>query len=162
MARVCRNLPRTRRESAAVSVPHLAARRVRNGAHRRLDGVDRRALEDGRLRFRASVASAFPERNQNSRAVAACARRLLDRLRVTGSVGSTRPQADGCIPVDQPSRLLHARSVRDHGKIDIFFDRHARGIERRVHANFQSRDYRGRPVLLRRFARTTARTARNR
>src|SRR5206468_1887395 len=152
-------LPATRCESAAGSVPHLATRRLRSGAHRCLDGVDWRALEDGRLRFRASVASAFSERNQDSRAMAACARRLLDRLRVARGVGSTRPQADDRLSVDQPSRLLHARSLRRDRDRCAAFDRDPSGVERCVPASLQSRHHRGRVVLLRRVARTTSRTA---
>ena len=49
----------------AVKVPlfpisHLAARRIRNRADRRLDGPDRCALENGRLRIRSPAAAAFP------------------------------------------------------------------------------------------------------
>ena len=60
LARLRRNLPRARGEGAALSVSHLAARRLRNRADRRLDGADRRALEDGRLRIRAPAAAALP------------------------------------------------------------------------------------------------------
>ena len=60
LVRLRRNLSRPRRESAALSVSHLAARRLRSRADRRLDGADRRALEDGRLRFRSPAAAAFP------------------------------------------------------------------------------------------------------
>ena len=60
LARLRRNFPRARRQGAALSVSHLAAGRLRSRADRRLDGSDRRALENGRLRIRAPASAAFP------------------------------------------------------------------------------------------------------
>jgi NADH-quinone oxidoreductase subunit M len=76
------------------------------------DGIDRRSLENGRLRFRAPAASAFPQRNQNSRPLDAWTRGLLHRLRVTRRMGPIGFETDGGLPVYQPSRLLHAWSLR--------------------------------------------------
>ena len=84
--------------------------------------------------------------------------RLLDRVRSAGSVGTARSETNGRVSVDQPSRLLHARSLcgsRFAGRSCKY--RHACGIERRVHANLQSRHHRRCAVLLRRIARTTSR-----
>ena len=129
---------------------------------RRLDGADRRAFENGRLRFRAPAPSAFPERNQNPRSVAARIGRLLDRLSLARRVGAIRSETDGRVSFDQPSRLLHARPLRAERRIDIVPDRHACGAERRLYADLQPRHRRGRAVLFRRFARATARSARHR
>ena len=49
--RLRRVLPRLRHQGADVPVPHLAARRARRGADRRLGHPGRRPPEDGRLRF---------------------------------------------------------------------------------------------------------------
>ncbi len=111
-----------------------------------------RAFENGRLRFRAPAASAFPKRNQNHRTLAAGARNLLDCIRATGSVGPVRFETNGRVLVSQPSRLLHARFVRSHCLVRWCCDRHASGVERCVHADLQSRDHCGRIVLLGRSA----------
>ncbi len=63
-------LPRVRAgvrdQGAAVSVPHLAARRARRGADRRLGDPGRRAAEDGHLRPRAVRVPAVPARGRRS------------------------------------------------------------------------------------------------
>ena len=50
---VLRLLRRLRRQGADVAGPHLAARRARRGAHRRLGGAGRHHAEAGRLRLPA-------------------------------------------------------------------------------------------------------------
>ena len=60
LARLRGHLPRARGQGAAFSFSHLASRRLRNRADRRLDGPDRRAFEDGRLRFHPAPPAAFP------------------------------------------------------------------------------------------------------
>ena len=63
-------LPRVRagvrHQGAAVPVPHLAARRARRGADRRLGDPGRRAAEDGHLRPGAVRVSAVPARRRRS------------------------------------------------------------------------------------------------
>ena len=51
-------------QGAAVPVPHLAARRARRGADRRLDHPGRRDAEDGHLRAAALRVPALPERRR--------------------------------------------------------------------------------------------------
>src|SRR5947208_8885793 len=60
VGRVCRNFSWVCAQGAAVSVSHLAARRLPNCAYRRVDGADRCAVKNGRLRIRAPVASIVP------------------------------------------------------------------------------------------------------
>ena len=60
VAGLCGDFSRPRGESAALPISHLAAGRVRNRADRGLDGAHRCPFENGRLRFRAPVAPAFP------------------------------------------------------------------------------------------------------
>ena len=52
--------PRVRHQGAAISVPHLAARRARRGADGRLGDSRRRPPEDGHLRVRALCVPALP------------------------------------------------------------------------------------------------------
>ncbi len=59
--------------------------------------------------------AALPARNSNPRPVAARAGGLLDRPRVARRVGANGFETDGRLSVDQPSRLLHARSLRRDG-----------------------------------------------
>src|SRR5437870_447648 len=84
---------------------------------------------------------------------------LLDRVCTACRLGSIRFETDGRVFVDQSSRLLPAWALRYLGKIDILLDRRARGAERRVYANLQSRHYSGSVVLLCWLARTAARFA---
>ena len=72
-------LPRVRAgvrdQGAAVPVPHLAARRARRGADRRLGDPGRRAAEDGHLRPAALRVPALPDGRAALRAVhRACSR----------------------------------------------------------------------------------------
>ena len=60
VGRVCRNFSWVCGQGAAVSVSHLAARRLPNCAYRRVDGANRCAIKNGRLRIRAPVASIVP------------------------------------------------------------------------------------------------------
>jgi NADH:ubiquinone oxidoreductase subunit 4 (chain M) len=60
LGRLCWNFCWPCGEGAAVSVSHLAAGRLSNCAYRRVDGAHWRAIENGRLRFRAPVASVVP------------------------------------------------------------------------------------------------------
>ena len=62
-----------RHQGADVAVPHLAARRARGGAHRRLGDPGGRAAEDGRLRLPAARHPALPGRGRRaSRPGSAC------------------------------------------------------------------------------------------
>jgi hypothetical protein len=54
------------RQDAALPLPHLAARRPRAGAHRRLDHPGRRAAEDGHLRLSAPGHADLPGRRRSS------------------------------------------------------------------------------------------------
>ena len=56
--------PRLRDQGAAVPVPHVAARRARRGADRRLGDPGRRAAEDGHLRPAALRVPAVPGRRR--------------------------------------------------------------------------------------------------
>src|SRR4029453_19314594 len=93
-------------EGAAISLSPLAARRLSNCAYWCVDGAHWRALEDGRLRFRAPLASVVPYRNQSHRSVAACAGGLRDRFRSAGCVGAARSETNDCVSLHQSSRLL--------------------------------------------------------
>src|SRR5207237_6517150 len=106
VARFRRNFSRARCQSPTLSISHLVARCLSNGADWCIDGVDRRAFEDGCLRIHPPARAAFPEGNQNRRAMAARARDLLDRLRAARGLGPTRPQTNDCLLVDQSARLL--------------------------------------------------------
>src|SRR4030095_9319378 len=133
--------------------------RLSNSAYRRVHGAHWRALENGGLRFRAPVASVVPSRNQDHRSVAACAGGLLDRVRSTDCVGAARFEANDRVSLDQPSRLLHAGSFRTGRVTRCCCEyRHACSTRWRVHANLQSRHYRGDAFLLCGPARTTARS----
>ena len=92
--------------------------------------------------------------------MAACAGGLLDRFRSAVCVGAARFETNDRLSFDQPSRLLHAGSFCA-GRVTrcCCEDRHARGAKWRVHANLQSRHYRGDAFLLCGPARTTARSA---
>ena len=57
----------------------------------------------------------FPNEIKILGTVAARPRRLLDRLRLARRLGPVGSETDGRLPVDQPSRLLHARPLRGHG-----------------------------------------------
>ena len=61
-----RLLPRLRDQGPDVPVPHLASRRARRGANRRLDHPRRRPAEDGNLRLRALRASDSSRRARSS------------------------------------------------------------------------------------------------
>ena len=75
-------------QGAAVPLPHLATRRPRAGAHRRLGDSGRRAAEDGDLRPSAFFVSAVPAGGGVLRAVARAAGRDRDHLRCTGRDGA--------------------------------------------------------------------------
>ena len=64
-----------RHQGAALPVPHLAARRARRSADRRLGDPGRRAAEDGHLRAGALRVSAVPDRRRRtSRPISPCSR----------------------------------------------------------------------------------------
>ena len=67
-----------RHQGADLPVPHLAARRARRGADRRLGDPGRRPAEDGHLRLRALLPAALPRRH------AARSRRGSPRSRIIG------------------------------------------------------------------------------
>ena len=77
-------------QGAAVSVPHLAARRARRGADRRLGHPGRRAAEDGHLRLRALRVPAVPAGGGRLRAV--------DRACSRSSASSTARWSRWCSP----------------------------------------------------------------
>src|SRR5437867_11080914 len=87
---------------------------------------------------------------------------LFYRNRSSGRLGAIRPETNGCLPVDQSPRLLHARSFRGDRGGGSPFGRNAGGIKRRLHANLQSWHHRGRPLLFCRITRATTRPARDR
>ena len=72
-------------------------------------------------------------------------------------MGAAGFETDGRVFVDQSSRLLHACSLC-HSRLArrCRQDRHARGVERCVHANLQPRHHRGCAFLFRWLAGTTA------
>ncbi len=85
--RVC---ARVRDQGPAVSVPHVAARRARRGADRRLRDSGRRAAEDGDVRAAAVCVSAVPGRGR-------CISRRCSR-RWPWSASSTARSSRWCSP----------------------------------------------------------------
>ena len=63
-----RLLHRLRHQGAALPAAHLAARRARGSAHRRLHHAGRRHAENGHLRYPALLPAALPERRARLRA----------------------------------------------------------------------------------------------
>ena len=157
LVRLRRNLPRPRCKGAALPVSHLAPGRLRNGTDRRLNGVDGRPLEDGRLRICPAPASAFPTRDSVARSLAPGPRGLLDRLLFARGVGSIRSETNGRLSLYQPSRLLPSRVVRGQRERRSVRGRPSRGVQRSFSPNFQPRHYRRRLVLFCRPARGTER-----
>ena len=105
---------RVRDQGAAVPVPHLAARRARRGADRRLDHPGRRAAEDGHLRPAALRVPALPERGAcTSRRDIGDARGHRHHLRRAGRDGPAGHEEAGRLLERQPPRLRRARAVRD-------------------------------------------------
>src|SRR5204863_8798211 len=85
---------------------------------------------------------------------------LLVLVRSAVYVVAARFETNDRLSFDQPSRLLHAGSFCACRVTRCCCeDRHAGGVEWRVHANLQSRHYRGDAFLLCGPARTTARSA---
>ena len=101
-------LPRVRAgvrdQGAAVPVPHLAARRARRGADRRLGDPGRRAAEDGHLRPGALRVSAVSGGGGVLRAVPGGARGHRHHLRRAGGDGAARHEEAGRLFERQPSR----------------------------------------------------------
>ena len=102
-----------RDQGAAVPVPHLAARRARAGADRRLGHPGRRAAEDGHLRPGAVRVPAVPEAAVVLRAVDCGARGDRHRLRRAGRDGAAGHEEAGGLFVGEPPRLRRARHLRD-------------------------------------------------
>ena len=139
-------LPRLRAgvrdQGAAVPVPHLAARRARRGADRRLGDPRGRAAEDGHLRPRAVRVSAVPGGGGVLRARARRARRRRHHLRRAGRDGAAGHEEAGGLFERQPSRLRRARHRGDE---------HAGRAGRRL-PDAQSRRQHRRPLPDRRHA----------
>ena len=96
-----------RHQGAAVPVPHVAARRARPGADRRLGHPGRRAAEDGHLRPGALRLPAVPARGAGVRPVARLPRRRRHRLR--------RARGDGPAGHEEAGRLLERQPPRVRG-----------------------------------------------
>ena len=111
-------LPRLRAgvrdQGAAVPVPHLAARRARRGADRRLGDPGRRAAEDGHLRAACGSRSRCSRRRRCYFApYLGAARRHRHHLRRAGRDGAARHEEAGGVLERQPPRLRRARHLRD-------------------------------------------------
>ena len=98
-----------RDQGAAVPVPHLAARRARRGADRRLGDPGRRDAEDGHLRPGAVRVSAVPAAAAVLRAVPGGARGDRHHLRRAGRDGAAGHEEAGRVLERQPPRLRRAR-----------------------------------------------------
>ena len=96
---------RVRDQGAAVSVPHLAARRARRGADRGLGDSGRRAAEDGHLRSGAIRVSAVSDGRRVLRALPGLPRRRRHHLRRAGRHGAARHEEAGRLFERQPSRV---------------------------------------------------------
>jgi len=100
---------RVRDQGAALPVPHVAARRARGGADRRLGDSGRRAAEDGDLWLRALRVPAVPRRRRLLRAVARRARDRRHHLRRARRDGAARHEEAGRLLERQPSWVRRPR-----------------------------------------------------
>ena len=94
-------------------VPHVAARRARRGADRRLGHPGRRAAEDGHLRAGALRVPAVPGRGAVLRALPRRARRRRHHLRRARRDGAAGHEEAGGVFERQPSGLRRPRHLRD-------------------------------------------------
>ena len=113
-------LPRLRArfpdQGPAVPVPHLAARRARRGADRRIGHPGRRDAEDGHLRAAAIRVPALPERVRRYFApYIAIAGGDRHHLRRAGRHGAARHEEAGGVFLGQPPRVRRPRPVLEHG-----------------------------------------------
>ena len=85
-----RLLLRLRHQGAALPAAHLAARRARGSAHRRLRHAGRRHAEDGHLRYPALLPAALPQRRARLRPLDRRARHHRHHLRRAGRAGAAQ------------------------------------------------------------------------
>ena len=107
-------LHRLRDQGADVPVPHLAARRARRGADRRLGDSGQRAAEDGDVRipaFLAAAAAASLDR-PHDRAGAGGAVDHRHHLRRAGQPDAAGLEEAGRVLLGEPPGLLHAGHFR--------------------------------------------------
>ena len=110
-------LPGVRRrlcyQSAALSVPHLAAGRARRGAHGWVGHPCRRAAEDGHLRLAALCVSALSGRSPGDGPDHRVACRDRHHLWRSGGHGAARHEEAGGVLERQPPRFRRPRALRD-------------------------------------------------
>ena len=102
-----------RDQGAAVSVSHVAARRARRGADRRLGAAGRRAAEDGHLRAGPLRVSAVSARGIVLRALSGGARGHRHHLRRARGDGPAGHEEARGLFERQPSRVRRAGHHRD-------------------------------------------------
>ena len=117
-ARPDAHVPRLRaglcHQSAAVPVPHVAARRPRRGAHGRLGDPRRRAAQDGHVRLPAVLLTALPGRERRLRSVGVRAgrdRHRVRRARLDRAAGSQEARR---LFEREPPRVRDARALHPH------------------------------------------------
>ena len=92
-----------------MAAPHLASRRARRSADRRLGDPRRRAAQDGHLRLRPLRAAALSRRRCRVEPTDRCSRRGRDRLWRPRRDGAARHEEARRVLLGEPSRIRHAR-----------------------------------------------------
>ena len=110
---VARLLRQLRGQDADVAGPHLASRRPRPGADRRLGDPGRRAAEDGRLRLHPLLAADVPRRLGRVRAAGVRPVGDRGRLHQPGRAGAARHEEADRLFVGRAHGVRHLRPVRD-------------------------------------------------
>ncbi len=104
--------PGLRDQGADVPAPHLAARRPRRGADRRLGDPRRHPAQARHLRLPALRHAALPARQRGGAAAARRAGAHRHPLRRAGRLGAGGHEEAGRLLVDRPPRLRDARPAR--------------------------------------------------
>ena len=105
-------LLRLRHQGAALPAAHLAARRARRSAHRRLGDARRRAAEDGHLRHDSLLPAAVPERRARLRRMDRGAGDHRHHLRRAGFARAAQPEEARRLLQRQPPGLRRSRHLR--------------------------------------------------
>ena len=109
---VARLLRQLRGQDADVAGPHLASRRPRPGADRRLGDPRRRAPEARRLRLHPLLAADVPGGLGAARLAGLRAEPDRDRLHLAGRAGAARHEEADRLLVGRPHGLRHDRHLR--------------------------------------------------
>ena len=113
---------RLRHQGAALPAAHLAARRARRSADRRLDHPRRRDAEDGHVRLPPLRPAVLPRRHRQIRRPAHRAGGDRHRLRRAGGVGAAGHEEARRLLLGLAPRLLRARHLRAEPDLDRRLD----------------------------------------